>query len=116
MSTSKSITVARGSSKRALLLLPWGPDRGPDRDNFHVTSRYLTSHHLSDVAAIPVLFPMHSPGRMIGTHAADEVNVLARNLGPADLLGSRLPVPVELTRKLRFLPLTVPPNDGRSRV
>ncbi|MCP4901400.1 MAG: hypothetical protein GY906_30915 [bacterium] len=46
-----------------------------------------------------------SPARMIGTHAANEANVLARNLGPADLLGSRLPAPVEPTRKLRFLPM-----------
>ena len=37
-----------------------------------------------------------APSRIVCAHAADEVDVLTRNLGPTDLLGSRLPAPIEL--------------------
>ncbi len=47
-----------------------------------------------------------APSRIVCAHAADEVDVLAWNLGSADLLGSRLPAPVELEA------LTVPSNHG----
>ena len=47
-----------------------------------------------------------APSRIACAHAADEVDVLARNLGAADLLGSGLPAPVELEA------LTVPPNHS----
>ncbi len=47
-----------------------------------------------------------APSRIVGTHATDKVDVLERNLGPADLLGSRLPAPVKLEA------LTVPSNHG----
>ena len=47
-----------------------------------------------------------APSRIVGAHAADEVDVLARNLGPADLLGARLPAPIE------FEALAVPSDDG----
>ncbi len=49
-----------------------------------------------------------APSRIVGAHAADEVDVLARNLGPADLLGARLPAPIE------FEALAVPSDDGLS--
>ena len=47
-----------------------------------------------------------APSRIVCTHATNEVDVLTRNPGPANLLGSRLPAPVELED------LTVPSNDG----
>ena len=47
-----------------------------------------------------------APSRIVCTHATNEVDVLTRNPGPADLLGSRLPAPVELEA------LTVPSNHG----
>ena len=46
-----------------------------------------------------------APSRIVYAHAADEVDVLARNLGPSDLLGSRLPAPIE------FEALAVPSDD-----
>ena len=47
-----------------------------------------------------------APARIIGTHAADEIDVLAWDFGSADLLGSRLPAPVALET------LAVPSNHG----
>ncbi len=47
-----------------------------------------------------------APARMIGTHAANKIDVLAWDLGSADLVRPRLPAPVE------FETLAVPSNHG----
>ena len=47
-----------------------------------------------------------APSRIVSAHAPDEVDVFARNFGPADFLGSRLPAPIE------FEALAMPSDDG----